>query len=253
MTKLTQQLLSYLAILITALIYSTTYASEQLIQASINAEGRFESDVKRDATRKPIKVMEFSTIKSGDTVLDLFSGGGYYSDIISRIVGDEGHVVSHNNQAYIEYLGKDANARFVKNRLSNVTRIVSEADDLALMPDSYDVVMMVLTFHDFYYVSRNWPAIDVKKLLQKIKLSLKESGSITIIDHHAVAGSGEEMGGKLHRIDIAIVKDAMAKAGFVLTEEANFLENKTDPLDISMGSPEVRGKTSRFVLRYKKP
>ena len=42
------------------------------------------------------------------------------------------------------------------------------------------------------------------------------------------------MGGKLHRIDAAIVKHVMSEAGFVLLEEASFLENNDDPLDISM-------------------
>ena len=72
------------------------------------------------------------------------------------------------------------------------------------------------------------------------------------MDHAAVAGSSENMGGTLHRIDPAIVKAKMSEAGFTWVEEADFLINPEDPLTISMGDPKIRGNTSRFIFKYKK-
>ena len=37
------------------------------------------------------------------TVLDMFSGGGYYTEMLSNIVGTEGKVVAHSNKAYAEF------------------------------------------------------------------------------------------------------------------------------------------------------
>ena len=223
-----------------------------IIEAVVNNPERFEADTKRDAERKPAKVLSFTTIKPADTVLDLFSGAGYYTDMVSRLVGETGKVISHNNNAYINYLGKDADIRYTDNRLPNVQRVISETNELILAEGSVDVALLILTFHDFYYSSKEWKKIDDKDILSRIKNALKNDGSVIIIDHVALAGSGEETGGTLHRIDPAIVKAKMKEAGFQLVDEADFLKNPEDPLAISMGDPKIRGNTSRFVLRFKK-
>jgi len=232
--------------------YSVFAAETIMIEDIVNNSSRFAADIKRDAARKPVQVLKFSTIKPGDTVLDLFSGAGYYTDLISRLVGKDGVVLSHNNNAYIKFLGDDADSRYKDNRLPNVQRIVSEANTLTLENKNLDVVMLVLTFHDFYYISQDWKKIDVTDILAKIKNALKDTGSVIIIDHVAVAGSAENTGGTLHRVDPAIVKTRMKEAGFKLVAESDFLKNDKDPLTISMGDPKIRGNTSRFVLRYQK-
>jgi len=242
-------------ITVLVIIGSTNHLSADIspvIKNAINNPARLEADIQRDSNRKPAKVLKFSTIKPGDTVLDLFAGAGYYSDLISRMVGDKGKVISHNNTAYISYLGKNANTHFADNRLPNVQRIVNEANDLKLDENSINVAMLILTFHDFYYSSENWKKINVDSLLSRIKKALKDDGTVVIVDHIAVAGSGEKVGGTLHRIDPAIVKEKMREAGVKLVDEDDFLTKAKDPLTISMGDPKVRGKTSRFVLRYKK-
>ncbi len=90
--------------------YGTEITSS--IETAVNNPARLEVDTKRDAGRKPAQILQFSTIKSGDSVLDLFAGAGYYSELISRLVGDEGKVISHNNKAYIDYLAEAANTHY---------------------------------------------------------------------------------------------------------------------------------------------
>ena len=48
---------------------------------------RTERDRSRDAGRKPAQVLEFFGIEPGMNVLDMFAGGGYYTEILSRVVG----------------------------------------------------------------------------------------------------------------------------------------------------------------------
>ncbi|HEX5765589.1 MAG TPA: hypothetical protein VFY27_08480, partial [Woeseiaceae bacterium] len=67
-----------------------------IYSAAIASEERPEKDIERDERSKPAKVLQFFEIQPGMRVLDLFSGGGYYSELLSRVVGPEGSVVAHN-------------------------------------------------------------------------------------------------------------------------------------------------------------
>src|SRR6185295_12679091 len=49
-----------------------------------------------DAARKPQEVMAFYGVKSGDKVADLWAGRGYYTAILSEIVGPTGIVYTQN-------------------------------------------------------------------------------------------------------------------------------------------------------------
>ncbi|MCH7833810.1 MAG: methyltransferase type 11, partial [Proteobacteria bacterium] len=68
---------------------------------------RSDSDRARDAGRKPAQVLDFMRIAPGMTVLDMFSGGGYYSELLSYVVGENGSVVAHSNEAYLSFVGDD--------------------------------------------------------------------------------------------------------------------------------------------------
>ena len=76
---------------------------------------------------------------------------------------------------------------------------------------------------------------------------------MAIIDHQAIEGSPSTTGTTVHRIDPAIVKRDMDKAGFILEGGLDILLNDTDDKSKSVFDPEVRGKTSRFILKFKNP
>ncbi|WFL76452.1 hypothetical protein P7228_10630 [Altererythrobacter arenosus] len=58
---------------------------------------------------------------------------------------------------------------------------------------------------------------------------------------------------KLHRIDPADARKDFEEAGFVFEAESDMLANADDPRDISVFDPAIRGKTDRFVYRFRKP
>ena len=72
------------------------------IDDALRHPDRLEGDATADARRKPGVVLEFFGVEPGMTVLDLYSGGGYYTEIMARVVGPDGLVVSHNNKPYLE-------------------------------------------------------------------------------------------------------------------------------------------------------
>ena len=57
----------------------------------------------------------------------------------------------------------------------------------------------------------------------------------------------------MHRIDIEAVKREVLAAGFVLDAESDILANAADPLTANVFDGSIRGRTSQFMLRFRKP
>ena len=230
-------------------------SATNVYQMAVDNAARSAADRERDANRKPADVLAFFRLDPGMTVLDMYSGGGYYTEIIAHLVGPSGRVDAHNNQAYFGFAGDEIAARYADGRLGNVSALNAENNELDLEPGRYDAVTMVLTYHDFYLVDEEngWPAIDRPALLAEIHEGLKPGGIVGIVDHAAPAGAPSTTGGTTHRIDPAIVVADMQAAGFVHEGEGDILRNAEDDLQQSVFDPEIRGKTDRFVLRFRKP
>jgi predicted methyltransferase len=216
---------------------------------------RPEADRARDAGRKPAEVLEFFGIKPGMTVLDMFSGGGYYTEILSYVVDDSGQVIAHSNEAYLQFVGDEFENRYLGGRLANAQVLMAENNELELEAETLDAVLLVLSFHDLYYAAPDdgWPAIDIPALLAELHDGLRAGGIVGIIDHYAADGAPSDTGGTTHRIDPAIVVAAMTAAGFELDGQSDMLRNPEDDYDKVVFDPEVRGKTDRFVMRFRKP
>lgn len=223
------------------------------VAAAVANPQRPVEDIEKDANRKPAEVLSFFEIKPGMTVLDLFSGGGYYTEILNTLVGEEGHVIAHTNQAYIPFSGESYQKRYTNGRLAQTETIIAEADDLELEENSLDAAMLVLTWHDFLYADaeNGWNSIDEDLLLNKLCTAMKPSAVLGLIDH--VANSGGDpahVAEKLHRIDPQVVKDSIEESCFTLQGEANFLGNSKDDHTLTPFDKSIRGKTDRFVLKF---
>ena len=223
--------------------------------AALQNPARPAADRDRDAGRQPAKVLEFFGIAPGMAVLDMFSGGGYYSEIIADVVGPEGRVVAHANKAYLRFVGDEFAARHADGRLANVEVLMAENNELDLAENQFDAVMMVLSFHDTYWIDADldWLEIDRPKLFAEIFAAMKPGAVLAVVDHQAEPGSPGEVGGTLHRIDPAVVITNLGQAGFVLEDEADFLRNPEDDYSKNVFDESVRGKTDRFILKFRKP
>lgn len=224
-------------------------------EAAVANDARPEADRARDAQRKPADVLEFVGIAPGMKVLDMFSGGGYYTEIMSYIVGDNGMVVAHSNEAYLGFVGEEFEQRYLGGRLPNTEILMAENNELSLESASFDAIMLVLSFHDLYFenVDDGWPAIDVDAFLAELYKGLRPGGVVGIVDHRAASGTPVETVASLHRIDPAIVLETMTKAGFTQEAGSDMLRNPNDDLSLSVFDDAVRGKTDRFVMRFRKP
>ena len=226
-----------------------------VIAEALASPDRTGEDRKSDPFRRPDLVLDFFGIKPGMTVLDLFSGGGYYTEIVSRIVGANGKVVAHNNEAYLEFAKDSLGGRYTNNRLPNVERITAEANDLLLPENTFDAALAMLTWHDFYYVDteNGWPAIDQAMLLNKLCNALKPGAILGITDHVAAAGSAPgESAQTLHRIDPQSIRNDLDGSCFEYQGEINILRNPDDDLSQPMFAQGIRGRTDRVVFKFRR-
>lgn len=225
------------------------------IVAALEAPGRSAKDREVDRRRKPDAVLTFFGIQPGMTVLDMFSGGGYYTEILAGVVGDEGEVWSHNNSAYIAYAKDDIEARYTPGRFGNVKRFVAENNELELPAATFDAALLILSYHDVYHVDEKngWPRIDGPKMLAEIHQSIVSGGKLGVVDHVADAGAPAETGDTLHRIDPALLMRELTAAGFEFDGEIDVLRNPDDDHGKPMYADGIRGRTDRIVYRFRKP
>ena len=221
---------------------------------AVTNPSRLAEDRARDSGRKPAEVLAFVGIEPGTTVLDMFAGGGYYTEILASIVGENGKVIAQTNEAYIAWVGDAFERRFGNERLPNVEILMAENNELELAAGSIDAIMLVLSFHDLYSdnAEQGWPKIDVPAFLAELHKGLRPGGQVGIVDHYAASGSPAETGNTTHRIDPAIVIADMKAAGFELEAQSDLLRNPDDDYSKSVFEPTLRGKTDRFVMRFTK-
>lgn len=246
---------SIFAIVLLAAAAAADDANADVYADALASPSRLEADAARDAGRKPDEVLSFLGIGPDMVVLDMFSGGGYYTEIISTVVGKKGRVVAHSNSAYLQFVGEEFEARHAEGRLPNVDVLMAENNELQLDANQFDAITMVLAYHDTYWINPEggWPEIDRPTLNAELFTSLKPGGVLGVVDHYAAAGSSGETGGTVHRIDRAIAVADFEAAGFVLAAESDILRNSEDDYSKGVFAPGIRGNTDRFVLLFRKP
>jgi len=230
----------------------TLAADTKAIENSIASTERTAADRERDARDKPAEVLAFADVKPGMVVADIFAAGGYYTELVSGVVGPEGKVIAVNNLPYAAFSKDDIKARFTEGRLKNVERRIVEASYMTIAPKSVDLAMIVMSYHDVYWVNEKegWPEINVDGFLDSIKRMLKPGGKLLIVDHNAAAGTGKETATSLHRLNEAWSKKSITSHGFVFEKSYEGLRNPADQLDKMVYDPAVKGKTDRYVHLY---
>jgi predicted methyltransferase len=74
-----------------------------------------------------------------------------------------------------------------------------------------------------------------------------------VIDHASAPGRGTADTDTLHRIDPATVIREAKAAGFQFAGKSDVLRNPKDPLTIKVFDKSIRGHTSQFAFKFRKP
>lgn len=224
-----------------ALVVLAAPAWAQDYKAILANPERPEAEKSIDSIRRPEEMLKFYGVKRGDKVGDLMASRGYYTAILSQVVGDKGVVYSASPTVRDE-----TRERFKNPAYANVKVLEGGMGSVALPQDgSLDFVLINLDYHE---VDRG----DRAGLNKRVFASLKPGGVYGVVDHAAADGAGDSAAKTLHRIERSLVVGEATAAGFKVAGESDLLKNPDDP-HTTNAIKEQRGKSDRFVLKFQKP
>ncbi len=223
--------------------------------AAFAKDDRPADDYDLYGVRKAQETLAFTGVQPGMTVIDLEAGGGFYTELISKTVGDTGKVYLQNPKEFDAFLG-DALQKRIGTRLKNVTPVKAPFDNLSFAPTaSADLVTWFQGPHELWYTPEGAVAGALgnpEKAFSEIARVLTKGGHFVVLDHSAKVGEPATTGGTIHRIDPAIII-AMAKdAGFKLVDDSDILANPADDRTLNVFDPKIRRKTDQFLLKFEK-
>tara|TARA_B110000305_G_scaffold237653_1_gene301443 strand:+ start:495 stop:1211 length:717 start_codon:yes stop_codon:yes gene_type:complete len=233
-----------LATMVIALLCSSANSQNtSALQQAMTNSSRPAQDKARDPIRKAPEILQFMGVKVGDTVLDVIAMGGWYTEVLSYAVGENGKVYMQNNPIPLTQRSADErNERL--SRLSNVENWIGAITDIP--PNSIDFTMTALNFHDVY----NRSADDADIMLKDILGALKPGGILAVLDHEGNKGADNPT---LHRVAFEDAVKAALNAGFVLVGTSDLLENPDDDHTLGPFDPSLERRTDRLVLKLEKP
>lgn len=201
---------------------------------------RPQNERELDGARKPSEVLAFYGVNKGDKVADIWAGRGYYTAILSQVVGSEGLVYTVNPNSRDE-----VNSRWKAPKFANVKIADGPLEKIAIPQDgSLDFVLIHLNYHDLAPEGRS-------AMNKRVLAALKRGGTYAVVDHSAKDGTGNEAAKTLHRIDKQLVIKEVTGAGFTLAKEGTMLRKPEDTRDFNVN--KERNKDDRFVLAFQKP
>lgn len=238
------------------------------------AAGDHRSDANRarDIYRNPVDTLLWFGIREDMTVVEIFPGGGWYTEIIAPFLRDKGryYAAGFDINSKVEFQRKAA--RGFKDKLAarpdlygkvNFT-ILSPPDKTAIAPPgSAD---LVLTFRNVH----NWMAAGTEDaVFEAMYRALKPGGVLGLVEHRGDAAIEQDSKARSGYVNEGHVIDLAAKAGFVLIGESEINANPDDTKDYEKGvwtlpptlalGDEDRerylaiGESDRMTLKFRKP
>jgi predicted methyltransferase len=224
------------------------------LAAAVADPARPAADVEHDANRKPAETLLFAGLEPGYKVAELLPGGGYYTRIISKAVGNSGHVYAlvpaprPDAPADTPDFAARVKAIAAAPDYANLSVVVEPFAELKT-PEPVDLVWTSQNYHDLH----NFPGLNLTVFNQMVFEALKPGGIYFILDHSSVPGAGLSVTSTLHRIDPETVKREVLAAGFEFVGSSDLLRRPADARTAKVFDPSIRGLTDQFILKFRKP
>jgi predicted methyltransferase len=215
---------------------------QALYKKAVASPSRTDDDRAADAKRKPLEFLQFAKASPGMRVLDIAAGGGYTTQLLALVVGNNGTVWAQEPEMQPALL-----KRVTSSSETNVIPVIVPYDDpVPNAATDLDLITIIFSYHDIAYMP-----VDRVNMDKKLFDALKPGGHLIVLDHSAKEGSGISDAKTLHRIEEKVVVDEFEKAGFKLEQTGDFMKNPADPRDQPFFKMQI--PTDRFALRFVKP
>jgi arsenite methyltransferase len=164
---------------------------------------------------KADQIIQTLSLKPGQKIADIGSGGGYYTLQFAQEVGKTGKVYAvDTNQEFLEFIKKQATEQGV----SNITTLLSSSDHPELPKHTLDYIFLRNVTH---HLSNR---VDY---FQRLKETFKPNGKLVIIEYDGRGGFFSFQKRHRHFIPQDLLLEEMKQAGYVLHKSFDFLSEQS--------------------------
>lgn len=224
-------------------------SSAKLIKEAVADSARPAAFKAADPLRKPAETLAFSGVKPGMTVGEFYPAGGYFTRMLSDVVGPSGHVFAIENAGWNDSVNDDK-AMLAEGKWKNVSLEVKPFGTVSF-PKPLDLAWVTQNYHDLKIAK--YGKVDTVAFDRAVYRALKPGGTFFIIDHQGPSGMSEPEIARMHRINRDDVVREVTSAGFTLAAEGNFLHRPADDHSKPIFDPSIRGHTDQYALKFVKP
>jgi predicted methyltransferase len=233
---------------IPAFVLAAAPAVPAYVTFAVANPDRPKADTDTDANRKPAETLAFAGVKPGMTVGEFYPGGGYYTRMLSEIVGPRGHVYAIENRRWDN---PKADKVVIDAAKGGNVSIEARPFGTVNFPKPLDIAWVTQNYHDLKIAK--YGVVDTESFDRGVFNALKPGGTFFVLDHEAPPGTDVAGITRLHRIEKAQVIREVTGAGFKLVAEGTFLHRETDDHTLPVFDKKVQGQTDQYALKFEKP
>ncbi|MBW2939243.1 class I SAM-dependent methyltransferase [Zhongshania aquimaris] len=238
----------------------------------LDADHRSAQNHLRDEYRHPLQTLLFFGVQPCDSVVELWPGGGWYTEILTPIVKDCGKLYTAHfaTDSDVSYYNKSRSAFDAK--LAKDPAVYQKVVVTTLQPPAYRDIApagsadKVLTFRNVHNWLKSGVAEDVFAAAYK---ALKPGGIFGVVEHRADPDASLQTMIKSGYVSEKQVIALAESAGFLLLDSseinANSKDNHDHPAGVWTLPPSLRlgdqqrekylaiGESDRMTLKFGKP
>lgn len=240
-------------------------AEQNKLDAAIAGELRSAENKARDQYRHPKETLEFFGVEPDDLVVEMWPGGGWYTEILAPYLADEGSLALVASESRLESVRKLAadNPDAFKSVL--FSPVENQGDETTFPAGGADVVLTFRNVHNWEMGDEPYGAAQFAAMFEM----LRPGGTLGVVDHRLPEDRPDEdmkSSGYMKQSHVIALAEA---AGFELVEASEINANAADTADHPEGvwtlPPRLRledqdrdkylaiGESDRMTLKFRKP
>ncbi len=253
------------------LLSQQVVSAEDKLNQIINSDHRTSVFKARDVYRHPYETLKFFGIRDDMTVVEIYPGGGWYTEILAPYLKEHGHLYAAGFDPESDRDFYRKSARSFQEKLSS-NELYSKADITVLAPPHKVAIApegsadMVLTFRNIHNWMKAGQAEDVYQAMFK---ALKPGGILGVVEHRGNPGIPQDPKAESGYVDQQYAIKLAENAGFVFLGSSEINANSKDSKDHPKGvwtlPPTLRmkevdkekymaiGESDRMTLKFLKP